>query len=66
MIRFNLICQDGGIFRNSLLFCNRGLIKSYRDLHNALKWEKQIIVQKAENSIIISSKDYYEAEIVNN
>lgn len=62
--RFDLICEDGGVFKNSLLFCNKGIIRDYRDLHNALKWEKQIIVKEGDKKIVLLSRDYYDAEIV--
>lgn len=64
-IRFNLICEDGCIYKNSLLSCSRGRINSYRDLHNALKWEKQILIEEGSKKLVLHSKDYYDAEIIN-
>ena len=66
-MRFNIILEDGGVYRNSMILTTRGIAESKRDIYCALKYDGCIwICNKYFKNKRINSKDIYEVEEVLN
>lgn len=64
-MKFNIICEDGGVFQNAIILTQRGIAGCRRDVFCALKYEGAIsICNKYYMNYLIESKDVYEVEEV--
>lgn len=62
-MRFNIIMEDGGVYLNALILSTKGMARSKRDVHCALKYEGCITIccKHAVNKRI-SARDIYDVE----
>lgn len=64
-MKFNIILEDGGLFKDSIIITNKGLARNKRDVFFALKYDKQITVcNKFNLNRLIKSTDIYHYEEV--
>lgn len=62
-MKFNIIMEDGGIYKDCLVLTNRGAAENKRDIHINLKYEKGItICNKYYLNKWLDAKDIYDSE----
>lgn len=62
-MRFNILMEDGGVYQNAIILSSKGMARSKRDVHCALKHEGCITIccKYAVNKKLMA-KDVYEIE----
>lgn len=64
-MRFYILMEDGGVYQNAMILSSKGMARSKRDVHCALKYEGCITIccKFAVNKKLMA-KDVYEVEEV--
>ena len=64
-MKFNIILEDGGIYKNAIVLTSRGMAENLRHVYSALKYEGGIcICNKHFLNELIKAKDVYAVEQV--
>lgn len=62
-MRFYILMEDGGVYQNAIILSSKGMARSKRDVHCALKYEGCItICCKYAVNKRLRAKDVYEVE----
>lgn len=65
MQKFNVIKENGCLYRKVIVLCKKGIARNVRDVYIAIKYEKGItLLGKGCVNLFISSKDFYDVEKV--
>lgn len=62
--KFNIVTEDGSMYKNVAVLCNKGFARDVRDVRVAIKYEHQIIIiSKKHMNVRITGKVFYDVEL---